>query len=75
MNIEIEREAVTKDVNNNRIIGLDEIYKILPFGKKMVLSLIHAGELPVVKVGRTYITTENRLIQWIEENIGQELYY
>lgn len=60
---------------DNDIVGLNDIYKILPFGRKKILKLIHSGELPVVKVGRTYITTKNKLINWIEENIGQELYY
>lgn len=60
---------------DNDIIGLKEIYNILPFANKKILKLIHSGELPVVKVGRTYITTKNKLIKWIDENIGQELYY
>lgn len=59
----------------NDIIGLDEIDNALPFGRKKILKLIHSGELPVVKIGRTYVTTKNKLIKWIEENIGQELYY
>lgn len=60
---------------DNDIIGLKEIYNILPFGNKKILKLIHSGELPVVKIGRTYITTKYKLIKWVEENIGQELYY
>lgn len=58
-----------------KVLGLKDLYNILPFGKTKIMQLIHAGELPVVKVGRDYITTENKIEKWIEENIGQELYY
>lgn len=68
----VDLEAQGKD---NDIIGLDDIYNALPFGRKKILKLIHSGELPVVKIGRTYVTTKSKLIKWIEENIGQELYY
>lgn len=60
---------------NKDIIGLKDIYEILPFGKKKILKLIHSGELPVVKIGRTYITTKEQLIKWIESHLGDELYY
>lgn len=61
--------------NENEIIGLKQLYKILPFGEKKIRKLIAAGELPVVKIGRDYLTTKNKLNEWIELNIGQELYY
>lgn len=64
-----------KDDNENEIIGMKELYELLPFGAKKVQRLIRAGELPMVKVGRSYITTRRKLYEWIEENIGQELYY
>jgi excisionase family DNA binding protein len=51
------------------------MYQVLPFGEKKIRKLIAAGELPVVKVGRDYVTTKERLIEWINKNIGQELYY
>lgn len=57
------------------ILGLKDLYDILPFGEKKIRKLISAGELPVVKVGKTYITTKDALLKWIEENIGHELYY
>lgn len=60
---------------NKDIIGLKDIYEILPFGKKKILKLIQAGELPVLKIGRTYITTKEQLIKWIESHLGDELYY
>ena len=58
-----------------KIITQKELYEILPFGKTKILKLIQSGELPLVKVGKDYITTEEKLKQWIDENIGNEIYY
>ena len=69
---EVDLEARER---NKDIIGLKDIYEILPFGKKKILKLIHAGELPVLKIGRTYITTKEQLIKWVESHLGDELYY
>ena len=69
---EVDLEARER---NKDIIGLKDIYEILPFGKKKILKLIHSGELPVVKIGRTYITTKKQLIKWVESHLGDELYY
>lgn len=69
MDLEVQENS------KNEIIGLKDIYEILPFGKKKILKLIHSNELPVLKVGRTYITTKNKLIDWVESHLGEELYY
>ena len=60
---------------DNEILGLEDLYEILPFGKQKIRKLIASQELPVVKIGRDYITTKKKLFEWIEQNIGQELYY
>lgn len=60
---------------DNEILGLEDLYEILPFGEQKVRKLITSQELPVVKIGRDYITTKRKLFEWIEQNIGQELYY
>ena len=61
--------------DNNEILGLEDLYQIFPFGEQKIRKLIASGELPVVKVGRDYITTKRKLFEWIEKNIGMELYY
>ncbi len=60
---------------DNEILSLQDLYKILPFCEQKIRKLIAAKELPVVKVGRDYITTKQKLFEWIEQNIGEELYY
>lgn len=59
----------------NKILSQQDLYDVLPFGKTKVLQLIKSGELPLVKVGKDYITTFNLLEEWIKNHIGEEIYY
>ena len=59
----------------NKILSQQDLYDVLPFGKTKVLLLIKSGELPLVKVGKDYITTFNLLEEWIKNHIGEEIYY
>ena len=46
----------------NKILSQQDLYDVLPFGKTKVLQLIKSGELPLVKVGKDYITTFNLMV-------------
>lgn len=59
----------------NKILSQQDLYDVLPFGKTKVLQLIKSGELPLVKIGKDYITTFNLLEEWIKNHIGEEIYY
>lgn len=61
--------------SSNDILSLIDLYDILPFGKSKINQLIKSGQLPVVKIGRDYITTHSILEKWISDNVGQEIYY
>ena len=52
-----------------------DLYEILPFQKTKILQLLRSGQLPTVKVGKDYITTMEQLENWIDEHIGEEIYY
>lgn len=56
------------------ILNQSDLYEILPFGKTKVQQLIKSGELPLVKIGRDYITTYNILEEWIRNHIGEEIF-
>ena len=56
--------------DNKKILKQTDLYEILPF-KKLLRSL----ELPVVKVGKDYITTYELIEKWIKENVGGEIFY
>ena len=60
---------------NNKILSQSDLYTVLPFGKTKVQQLIKSGQLPLIKMGKDYITTFNILEEWIKDNIGQEIYY
>ena len=60
---------------NKRILKQADLYEILPFQKTKIQQLIRSGELPVVKIGKDYITTYSLIEKWIAENIGNEIYF
>ena len=62
-------------IMESKILSQQDLYDVLPFGKTKVLQLIKSGELPLVKVGKDYITTFNLLEEWIKNHIGEEIYY
>ena len=57
-----------------RILGQQELYNVLPFGKTKIKQLLKNNELPTRKVGADYITTFDLLERWIlveaEHNVG-----
>ena len=48
---------------------------IFPFGKTKLRQLLKAGVLPVIKIGRQYITSEEAIQQWVLEHIGKEILF
>lgn len=61
--------------SNNKILSLENLHEVLPFGKTKIHQLIKSGQLPLVKIGKDYITTFNILEEWIRNHIGEEIYY
>lgn len=61
--------------NTNKILKQTDLYEILPFKETKVKQLIKSGQLPLVKVGKDYITTFSILEDWIRENIGEEIFF
>lgn len=66
---------VDLEVPENKILSQGDLYNILPFGKTKIQQLIKSGELPLVKIGKDYITTFKLLEEWIKSNIGEEIFY
>ena len=63
------------NTDNKKILKQTDLYEILPFRKTKILQLLRSGELPVVKVGKDYITTYELIEKWIKENVGGEIFY
>ena len=60
---------------NNKILSQKDLYEVLPFGKTKIQQLISSNQLPLLKIGKDYITTYNILEDWIREHIQDEIYY
>ncbi|WP_091229607.1 helix-turn-helix domain-containing protein [Anaerobium acetethylicum] len=60
---------------NIKVLNAKELQELFGFGKTKMCELMQSGVLPVVKIGRDYITTKNALEKWIEDNIGNEIFY
>ncbi len=71
----LREERVDLEVQEGRILKQSDLYDILPFGRTKTQQLIKSGELPLVKVGKDYITTYNILEEWIKNHLGEEIYY
>lgn len=73
---EVEKENI---VDGNKFIGRvlkqSDLYDIFPFQRTKMNQLIKSGQLPVVKVGKDYITTFHIIEKWLEDHIGDEIYY
>ena len=66
---------VEKTDYRNKILSQKDLYDVLPFGKTKIQQLIASNQLPLLKIGKDYVTTYNILEDWIREHIGDEIYY
>jgi hypothetical protein len=57
------------------LYSFQDLLEIFPFGKTKLRQLLNAGVLPVVKVGRQYVTSPEAIQRWIMENAGKEILY
>ena len=72
---EADLEAQELNNCNNKILSKKNLYDILHYGKTKIQQLISSNQLPLLKIGKDYITTYNILEDWIREHIGEEIYY
>ena len=54
------------------IISFEEMQELLPFSYRKLLRLCKEKIIPVVRVGKTYISSKSLIDEWIRENIGKE---
>ena len=60
-------------MNKNSVLSVKDLQSILPFGKSKIYALVKAGALPVIKVGRNYVTTEAAVEQWLQKHMGDTI--
>ena len=72
----IERGDKYNDITlDYPIYDKDDLLKIFPFGKTKLNELLQANVLPVIKVGRDYITNQKMLDEWFKKFSGKEIKY
>lgn len=58
-----------------KILNQKDLYELLPFKKTKFNELLQSRILPVTKIGRDYITSEEQIMKWLKDNEGRELKY
>ena len=58
-----------------KLYSFSDLLDIFPFGKTKLRQLIKAGVLPVIKIGKQYITSDEAIQRWILDNIGKEILF
>ena len=53
----------------------EDLLSIFPFGKTKLNELLQANVLPVVKIGRDYLTNQKELDNWFNKHKGKEIRY
>ena len=59
----------------SNLYSFSDLLTIFAFGKTKLRQLLLAGVLPVVKVGRQYVTSDEAIQRWVLENAGKEILY
>lgn len=57
-----------------KVLNQKDLIEILPFGKTKCWELIRNGVIPMTKVGKDYIITEEKFKKWLDENAGKQVY-
>ena len=60
---------------NAVIYTIEDLMEIFPFKRSKLLMLCKKKLLPVVKVGKTYISSPELINRWMMENEGKEILY
>ena len=57
------------------VYNFEDLLKIFPFGRTKMLALCKQGVLPVVKIGKDYISNPELIARWFRDNEGKEVLF
>ncbi len=60
--------------DNRLAFTVREFSKLSRISLPVLYDLIHAGSLPVLKVGRKYLVPRAAAERWLAENVGSQVY-
>lgn len=59
-----------ENTDGNQVYTVSDLMRIFRFGRTKTLRLCKQGVLPVVKVGKTYISNQALIDRWMLEHEG-----
>lgn len=62
-------------MEKQKLYSFPDLLDIFPFGKTKLRQLLKAGVLPVIKIGKQYITSDEAIQRWVLENTGKEILF
>lgn len=66
--MELQEQKITEQ----DILTQQELYEYLPLGRTTIQKLLQQKILPAIKIGRNYLITKRKLLEWLDENVGNE---
>ncbi len=57
-----------------KVLRVKDVQEILQIGQVAAYRLIHSGEFPVIRVGRSYRIPEEEFYLWMRTNFGPVVY-
>lgn len=61
--------------NELKVFSKKDLLDIFPFRRTKLQQLLNAGALPVVKVGKSYLSSSELINRWLLENQGKSVKY
>lgn len=68
-----DKNNTIKDAVESPVYTLPDIMRIFQFGRTKTLRLCKEGVLPVVKVGKSYLSNQAMIDRWMLEHEGCEI--
>lgn len=65
-------ELQEQNITEQEILTQQELYEYLPLGRTTIQKLLQQKILPAIKIGRNYLITKRKLLEWLDENVGNE---
>ena len=61
---------MNENLDNIRLLTLNEAAELLQVSTRTLQRMIHSGEMPALKVGGQWRVRETQLRQWVEKREG-----
>lgn len=64
-------KGVNRDVNDVKLMTVAEVASVMRVSKMTVYRLVHNGDLPAVRVGRSFRVTEEDVNEYLRSSFFQ----